>query len=171
VSVTSTRWGGIFDHALDLIHPPLWYIAWGIGLDEFNAGVFGLSLGETLGIMVIGYFAGRLAEGFFQWRIAEFSLFIWRPFDSYFRLITARRNPNLLLLIAAAAAGRADIGLTAVMAWTALTSLVLILRLCQAGLKKAHTGPLSPWFLEIGRAVNADALATRLFTRQANVKA
>ena len=32
VTVTSTRLGNIFDHGIDLVHPPLWYLAWGIGL-------------------------------------------------------------------------------------------------------------------------------------------
>ena len=32
VTVTSTKLGNVFDHGIDLIHPPLWYLAWGMGL-------------------------------------------------------------------------------------------------------------------------------------------
>ena len=32
VTVTSTPLGNVFDHGIDLVHPPLWYLAWGIGL-------------------------------------------------------------------------------------------------------------------------------------------
>jgi phosphatidylglycerophosphate synthase len=32
VTVTSGRFGHCFDHIIDLIHPPVWYILWGRGL-------------------------------------------------------------------------------------------------------------------------------------------
>ena len=31
-TLTSSKWGDIFDHGLDLVHPPFWYVAWGLGL-------------------------------------------------------------------------------------------------------------------------------------------
>ncbi len=31
-TLTSSKWGDIFDHGIDLVHPPFWYIAWAIGL-------------------------------------------------------------------------------------------------------------------------------------------
>ena len=37
VTVTSSRIGDVLDHGLDIIHPPLWYIAWGVGSDS-NVG-------------------------------------------------------------------------------------------------------------------------------------
>ena len=40
--------------------------------------------------------AGRFIETFFKNAVGGCSLFAWRPFDSYFRLVMARRNPNLL---------------------------------------------------------------------------
>ena len=38
VTVTSSRVGHVLDHGVDLIHPPLWYIAWGLGLATFAPG-------------------------------------------------------------------------------------------------------------------------------------
>jgi phosphatidylglycerophosphate synthase len=32
VTLTSSRIGDVLDHGLDLLHPPFWYLAWGIGL-------------------------------------------------------------------------------------------------------------------------------------------
>ena len=32
VTVTSSKFGHYFDHIIDLVHPPIWYILWGLGL-------------------------------------------------------------------------------------------------------------------------------------------
>ena len=32
VTLTSSRWGNVFDHSIDLIHPPFWWWAWIVGL-------------------------------------------------------------------------------------------------------------------------------------------
>jgi hypothetical protein len=56
----------------------------------------------------------------------------WRPFDSFFRLITARRNPNLILLTPAALLGRPDIGLVLVGIWTVISLGVHLVQLVQA---------------------------------------
>ena len=97
VTVTSSKIGHILDHGLDIIHPPLWYIAWGMGLAAFTPPTPWLSLNTMFGIILAGYIAGRLCEGLFQLCLGQFGLFCWRPIDSFNRLITARRNPNLLL--------------------------------------------------------------------------
>ena len=55
----------------------------------------------------------------------------WRPFDSFFRLITARRNPNLIMLTGASLVGRPDIGLLLVAIWTALSLLVHLVQVLQ----------------------------------------
>ena len=44
VTVTSSKWGNIFDHGIDLIHPPIWYVAWGIGLLSFAPLYLGMTL-------------------------------------------------------------------------------------------------------------------------------
>jgi len=89
VTVTSTKWGNIFDHGIDLIHPPLWYLAWGVGLMSFSPVFSWLTLEITCWVIVMGYILGRIVEGIFQWWLGGFVIFCWKPFDSYFRLITA----------------------------------------------------------------------------------
>ena len=49
-----------------------------------------------------------------------------------FRLVTARRNPNMVILFASVIAGRPDIGLIAVAWWTMLSLLFHAVRLVQA---------------------------------------
>jgi hypothetical protein len=89
--------------------------------------------------------------------------------DAYIRLVTARRNPNLILLTAFTLGGRPDLGLLAVMFWTVVTSVVLVLRLLYAGYVRAGEGPLRSWFTQARDPWYADSLAVRLFTRDLSV--
>jgi phosphatidylglycerophosphate synthase len=166
VTVTSSRAGHWLDHGVDLIHPPLWYLAWGLGLERFAPGVPGLTVGAALGVIVIGYVLGRLVEGAFH-LLAPFSIFLWRRLDSYSRLITARRNPNLIWLTAGALLGRPDLGLLAVAAWTALSTLVLLVRLALAARERYVSGPLRSWLIDANQDPPAHSLATRIFATSA----
>ena len=65
-----------------------------------------------------GYVAQRLIEGIFMRRFGRMHIHVWRPIDSQFRLITARRNPNMVILVAALLFGRPDVGLELVALWT-----------------------------------------------------
>ena len=141
VTLRSSRFGDIFDHSIDLIHPPFWWWAWIVGLPAV-----GLPLEHStlwLWAIVAGYVLQRLEEGAF---IACFGIemHVWQRFDSRFRLFTARRNPNLLLLTASVLFGRPDLGIEAVAVWTMLSLLVHALRLLQAGLARRR-GPLRSW--------------------------
>ncbi|MDL1959103.1 MAG: CDP-alcohol phosphatidyltransferase family protein [Deltaproteobacteria bacterium] len=164
VTVTSSRFGNVLDHGLDLIHPPLWYIVWGLGLEKFQPGIPGLSLCILLWSIVLGYIGGRLVEGAFRWWLGNFGIFCWRPIDSYFRLITARRNPNLILLSIGAVLGRPDLGLVAVAFWTVLTTLFLVMRLSQALGTRIVSGPLDSWFSDVDLSTDNPSLSVKLFT-------
>jgi len=165
VTVTSSHLGNIFDHGIDLIHPPFWYLAWGIGLAANPDSVVGLPLHILYWAIFAGYVGGRLCEGAFQLWIASFSMFTWRPVDSYFRLIVARRNPNMIMLTASFALGRPDLGLLAVAVWTALSTLILLLRLLMAAWAKGSPQGVRSWLTEIGHSVDERAWAVRAFTR------
>ena len=147
VTVTSTPAGHYFDHVMDLIHPPFWYIAWGYGVSGGLAGFADLT--PLLLTIVVAYIAGRLAEAFFKWYVSGFSMFSWRPVDSYIRLIMARRNPNLLWLTGFTLAGTPRGGLIAVAVWTVVSSLALWLRLAQGAAARAQHGPLRPWLAAV----------------------
>ncbi len=167
VTVTSSRIGHYFDHLTDIIHPPLWYIAWGVGLQESHLiGDSGLTLDALLWLMLAGYVGGRLVEGSFQRSLGMFGIFCWKRVDSYFRLITARRNPCMILLTFGIAIGHPDLGLVWVVHWTILTSLILLVRLFMAVGTRIVSGPLKPWFLDVNLSGGDKSLAVRLFTRQ-----
>ena len=128
VTLTSSKMGNVFDHGIDLIHPPFWWWAWLAGV---QASGFDLPHPELLlAVIVGGYVAQRIEEGIFI-RLFGMHMHAWRRFDSFFRLITARRNPNLLLLSAATLVGRPDIGLIAVGVWTALCLVVHAVQIVQ----------------------------------------
>jgi hypothetical protein len=136
VTLTSSRFGDVLDHSLDLIHPPLWWWAWGVGLGS------GHELATA--IVVGGYFAGRALEGvFLGW--FGFEMHSWRPIDGLFRTITVRRNPNLILLSVGTVGGRPDLGLVMVAIWTAASLVFHSLRLAQASALRARGGAPTPW--------------------------
>jgi phosphatidylglycerophosphate synthase len=164
VTITSSRFGHLFDHVIDLVHPPVWYVAWGLGLGVSYVGSPEISLNTVLGVIIGGYIVGRLVELAFK-LLGSFVIFIWRPVDSYFRLITARRNPNLILLTTGALTGHCDLGLLAVAFWTGLTSLFLIIRLGMAGYTRIASGPLRTWMLDIDQKTYDKSLAAKLFTQ------
>src|SRR3546814_11990473 len=107
VTLQSSKFGDIFDHGIDLIHPPFWWWAWIVGL-----AVAGYTLPARdliLAIVLIGYVAQRLEEGLFQ-LLFGIEMHVWRPFASIFRLITARRNTTTVILTVSARFGRTAIG-------------------------------------------------------------
>lgn len=165
VTVTSTRFGHLLDHVLDLVHPPFWYLLWGLGLESFASGIPWLTLRLAIWAIFVGYIVGRLVEGIFRKWLGGFVIFCWRPVDSYFRLVTARRNPNMILLTTSLVLGRPDLGLVAVTGWTVLSSLLLLARLGIAVYARMH-GPLRSWLADDTGRVGNDSLAVRLFIHQ-----
>ncbi len=143
VTVQSSRIGHILDHGMDMVHPPFWYWFWGVGLASVQP-VMGFDKAGMIGLIFAGYVLGRIAEQLFH-LLGNSSLFTWRPFDAYFRLVTARRNPCLIILTVAVILGRPDWGFIGVVVWTVVTTAILWVRLLQGLLVRLHTGPLQPW--------------------------
>jgi phosphatidylglycerophosphate synthase len=143
-TITSSKIGEAFDHGIDLVHPPFWWWAWGVGLHAYGRPLEPELFWWTLAAIVGAYVAQRLIEGAF---IARFGMHIhvWRRFDSRFRLITARRNPNMVILLAFLAVGRPDWGLLAVAAWTLISLLVHLVQLTQAIAARAAGRPVLSW--------------------------
>lgn len=162
VTVQSSRFGHYFDHGIDLLHPPVWYICWGEAFAELD--FLGLMAeAEIYGLILVGYIGGRVTEGLFH-LLADCSVFSWRPFDAWFRLVTARRNPCLILLTLSLLAGRPEWGLFAVALWTGFTTLVLLVRLLQAGVARALRGQrLRSWMSEPD-AASRHAFSYRTFS-------
>ncbi len=162
VSITTSRFGDRLDHGLDLVHPPFWYLAWGLGLG--GAWTLTPDFGITITLIFAAYIGGRLCEGAFQ-LLAPFSLFIWRPFDSLNRLLTARRNPNLILLTGSLIAGRPDLGLWLVMLWHSISTGVLLIRLIWAAWLRLRGQQLAAWLDSVDPEAESKRLLVRLFTQ------
>ncbi|HEX8513181.1 MAG TPA: CDP-alcohol phosphatidyltransferase family protein [Allosphingosinicella sp.] len=143
-TITSSKIGEVIDHGIDLVHPPFWWWAWGVGLHAWGRPLASDVFWWTLAVIVGGYVVQRLIEGAF---IARFGMHIhvWRRFDSQFRLITARRNPNMVILLAALIVGRPDWGLVALAAWTLISLVVHMIQLLQAMAARAAGRPVVSW--------------------------
>lgn len=146
VTVQSSKAGHLLDHGMDIAHPPFWYWFWGLALTPLQPSL-GLSFNLLMGFIVVGYLGGRLVEAAFH-ALGQASLFAWRPFDAYFRLFTARRNPCLVLLTGGWLAGSPAWGFRLVALWTLASTLVLLVRLAMAGFVRATQGPLASWLAE-----------------------
>lgn len=129
VTLTSSKIGNIFDHGIDLVHPPFWWFAWWVGCQQL-----GLRPPHPMfyvQVIIVGYVVQRAVEGVFMRRFG-FHVHSWRRFDSWFRLITARRNPNLLILTPAFLLGAPHIGFYVMAWWTAICLGVHVAQLAQA---------------------------------------
>jgi phosphatidylglycerophosphate synthase len=149
-TLTSSRWGDILDHGIDLVHPPFWYAAWGLGLSRFGMPADGESLWLTVGTILVAYVLQRIMEGIaIKWLGLE--IHIWRPIDTWFREITARRNPNLILLTASVLAGKPDWGLLWVAVWSVICLILHAIQLAYAFIVRVRKGPLQSWLSEPDR--------------------
>jgi hypothetical protein len=124
-----------------------------------------VNLGTMITLVFAGYITGRLVEGSFKYWVARFGIFSWRPADSFNRLITARRNPCLIILTVSLLPGRPDLGLEAVTLWTLVSSLFLLVRLAMGAYSRVTSGPLQSWLTEIDPNRSDQSRMARWFTR------
>lgn len=143
-TITSSKWGHFLDHGIDLVHPPFWYVAWGLGLYAWGLELAPPLFAIVMAVIVGGYVAQRLIEGAF---IAWFGMHIhvWRKIDSDFRLITARRNPNVVILAGFLLFGRPDLGLVGVAWWTAVSLVVHLSQIAQAAVVRLRGHKITSW--------------------------
>lgn len=140
----SSKWGNVFDHGLDLVHPPFWWWAWAHGLGLYGAAFEPVYEFLVISAIVGGYVVQRVIEGIFM-RKYGMHIHVWRPIDSKFRLITARRNPNMVILVVALAVGRPDMGLELVALWTMVSLIFHAVRLAQANALNERGGKIVSW--------------------------
>jgi len=147
-TITSSWWGNVFDHGMDLVHPPFWWWFWATGLAHV-----GLALPDALfwwveGAIFAGYVVQRAIEGAFIARFGGIHIHVWERFDSRFRLVTARRNPNMVILFASLILARPDLGIVAVAVWTVLSCGVHLVRLFQAFARQRRGETIRSWLAD-----------------------
>ena len=145
-TITSSKWGNVADHGLDLVHPPFWWWFWATGLSFWGLAYDSTTFWLVQAAIQGGYLVQRGIEGVF---LAQFGIdaHVWQRFDSRFRLIAARRNPNMVILFGSMLLARPDWGLIAVAVWTVLSCALHAVRLVQA---MAAPKPLTSWLSEEG---------------------
>jgi hypothetical protein len=99
----------------------------------------------VLWAIVGGYIAQRAIEGIFMRRFGGMHIHVWKRIDSQFRLITARRNPNMVILVGALLFARPDIGLELIAYWTMISLIFHAVRLAQASEATARGKPVRSW--------------------------
>ena len=141
----SSKWGNVFDHGIDLVHPPFWWWAWLHGLDAYGTPLEPVYSTMLLWAIIGGYVAQRIIEGVFMRRFGGMHIHVWKQIDSRFRLITARRNPNMVILVAALLFGRPDTGIELVALWTIVSLIFHAVRLAQANALHDRGGKVVSW--------------------------
>jgi phosphatidylglycerophosphate synthase len=142
---SSSKWGNIFDHGIDLVHPPFWWWAWAHGLAAYGRPLEPVYATMVLWAIIGGYVAQRVIEGLFMRRFGGMHIHVWRPVDSKFRLVTARRNPNMVILVAALLVGRPESGLVLVAWWTIISLIFHSVRFAQASERAARGEKIVSW--------------------------
>ena len=166
VSLQSSKVGHIMDHALDIIHPPIWYWCWAMGLGVTSIEFIGInaSLFDWGVLMLSAYVLGRVFEGLFQWWFKTASIFCWKPFDSYHRLFTARRNPSMIILTMALFFSSPLLGFVWVVLWALMSDVVLAVRFLMGVMAKLTHQPIRSWIESVDGQQSNPSVAVRLFT-------
>jgi len=137
-------WGNIFDHGIDLVHPPFWWWAWAEGLNYHDDPFERVYEVLIVAAIVFGYIVQRVIEGIFMRRYGM-HIHVWQPIDSKFRLITARRNPNMIILLVSLIFRRPDMGLELVALWTVVSLIFHAVRLVDANARWERGAKLTSW--------------------------
>lgn len=120
VTVTSGPFGNILDHGNDILHPPIWWACLAIGLNHLEPSRW---IEIACWVILATYVLSFVIEKQFKARMG-FNAFMWRPFDSQFRLVIARRNSILLFVTVGLILGSAQTGYILAAAWSVLSVLI-----------------------------------------------
>ena len=134
-----------FAHAIELIAPPFWWWAWEHGLRSAGHPITPVYATMVLWVVVGGYVADQAIDGLSVQRFGGMSIHAWRPVDSYFRLVAAAPNVNLVILAASLLFARPDVGFEAVAWWTLISLIFHSVRFAQATESQARRERIVSW--------------------------
>ena len=128
LTFTASKLGEVLDHGLDIVHPPLWYLGWAIGLlhlppEAWLSGpAFALPLYQAAWALLALYVADRLVLAIYKARFRR-GLHGHRPLDRIARSLISRRNVNLPLFTVALIVGWGEPAFWLIVWWQAATLL------------------------------------------------
>jgi phosphatidylglycerophosphate synthase len=121
LTFTDSKLGNVLDHGLDIVHPPLWYLAWAWGLAGGVAGDAPTSPLFVSALWMTGFYvADRLVLAIYR-NIFKRGLHTHAPIDARVRSFISRRNINLPLFTVGVIAGYGAEVFYAIVAWQAVT--------------------------------------------------
>ncbi|MEO6359447.1 MAG: CDP-alcohol phosphatidyltransferase family protein, partial [Sphingomicrobium sp.] len=115
------------------------------GLEAYGTPLEPVYVIMLMTAIIAGYVLQRLIEGYFVRRFKKMHIHVWQRIDSRFRLITARRNPNMVILVAALLFARPDVGLELIALWTMVSLIFHAVRLAQAKARADRGEPIRSW--------------------------
>ena len=130
--------------ALNVVAPLLWWWAWEHGLAAYGRPLEPVYATMVLWVVVGGTIAINVIERLTLHRFGM-EIHAWQPIDTRFRLISAARNPNLVILAAALLFRRPDSGLVLVAWWTLISLIVHAVRFAQLTEQQARRQKVTSW--------------------------
>ncbi len=97
LTFTDSRLGNFLDHGLDMVHPPIWYVAWAYGLG-LGAEGWDSPLGYATIAILVFYVLDRLILKIYP-RFFQRGFHTHSKLDATVRSFIARRNINLPLFL------------------------------------------------------------------------
>jgi hypothetical protein len=130
---------------VELVHPLLWWWAWERGLVAYGRPLEPVYATMVVWVVVGGTIAIRVIETLALHRFNGMEIHAWRPLDSRFRLVSAARNPNLVILACALLFHRPDSGLVLAAWWTLISLIFHAVRLAQLTERQAQRHKIVSW--------------------------
>lgn len=131
--------------AVELAPPASWWWAWAHGLPAAGNPLAPVYATMVLWVVVGGYVSDLAIDGLSHQRFGGMSIHAWQPADSYFRLVAAGRNANLVILTGSLLFGRPDVGLELVAWWTLITLIFHSVRFAQLTERQARRETIASW--------------------------
>ncbi|MEP6982686.1 MAG: hypothetical protein ABI853_03470 [Sphingomicrobium sp.] len=138
-------WANRLRLAVEVVAPLSWWWAWAHGLAAYGRPLEPVYATMVLWVVVGGTVALRAIEALALHRFNGMEIHAWRPLDSRFRLVSAGRNPNLVILTAALLLRRPDTGLVLVAWWTLISLIFHAVRLAQLTERQAQRQKVTSW--------------------------
>jgi phosphatidylglycerophosphate synthase len=136
LTFTDSRLGNFLDHGLDMVHPPIWYVAWAYGLGLGSEG-WGSPLGYATIVILVFYVLDRLILKIYP-RFFQRGFHTHSKMDATVRSFIARRNINLPLFLLGVLLGLGHEAFFLISAWQAATA--------------AYHGTRTFWILAVQKA-------------------